>query len=522
MKRKRLLFSLLVIAILALTIFFTRQINIFPLNQAPNSGESEEEPPSEPWVTINSSVYYVVRGDKLYMVNTSTGKSKPIYLFGVNWFGFETTNYVVHGLWARNWIDMLQQIKSLGFNAIRLPFCTKTIDNSTTPTSINYDLNPDLEGLSSLKIMKKIVIKASELGIYVLLDYHRIGCQYIEPLWYNETFTEKDYINTWVKVAKIFGKYWNVIGADLKNEPHSISGGDEAYYDNKSATWGMNNNKTDWNLAAERIGKAILKIAPHWLIFVEGTQFTNPKTDNSYKWGRATWWGGNLMAVKDYPVNLSREKLVYAPHVYGPDVYQQPYFSGPNFPENMDDIWYHHFGYVKSELGYPIAIGEFGGKYGHDGHPKDVEWQNAFVDWLIKNDICYFFYWSWNPNSGDTGGLLKDDWTTIWEDKYNNLRRLMNHCIAKFSANPTAQHDYFFISNTKSSSNSNRLPARFMKDNPLERRDSYKAFTSESEDTKRKALPLSLKCEGNSSMNLMETSTPFSPPIKSNLSSSRK
>jgi endoglucanase len=24
-----------------------------------------------------------------------------------------------------------------------------------------------------------------------------------------------------------------------------------------------------------------------------------------------------------------------------------------------------------------------------------------------------FTYWSWNPNSGDTGGILNDDWTTV-------------------------------------------------------------------------------------------------------------
>ena len=26
-------------------------------------------------------------------------------------------------------------------------------------------------------------------------------------------------------------------------------------------------------------------------------------------------------------------------------------------------------------------------------------------------------FWSWNPNSGDTGGVLKDDWSTVHADK---------------------------------------------------------------------------------------------------------
>ena len=209
-------------------------------------------------------------------------------LFGVNWFGFETPNYVVHGLWSRNYKEMLDQIKKLNFNAIRLPFCTKVIMENTTPTGIDYYKNPDLKGLTSLEIMKKIVEEANKRGIYVLLDYHRISCNYIEPLWYTKDFSEEDFINTWKKVAEEFKDYPNVIGADLKNEPHSEGVGDSLY--TNGATWGYN-EKTDWNLAAERIGKEILKIAPHWLIFVEGTQVTNPNIDKSYKYGLNAWWG---------------------------------------------------------------------------------------------------------------------------------------------------------------------------------------------------------------------------------------
>src|SRR5579859_440176 len=48
--------------------------------------------------------------------------NQPVRITGVNWFGFETANYTVHGLWQRNYKDMLNQIKSLGFNTIRLPY----------------------------------------------------------------------------------------------------------------------------------------------------------------------------------------------------------------------------------------------------------------------------------------------------------------------------------------------------------------------------------------------------------------
>jgi endoglucanase len=49
-----------------------------------------------------------------------------VTLRGVNWFGFETANHIPHGLWTRNWRSMIEQMKSLGFNAVRLPFCPDT------------------------------------------------------------------------------------------------------------------------------------------------------------------------------------------------------------------------------------------------------------------------------------------------------------------------------------------------------------------------------------------------------------
>ena len=36
-----------------------------------------------------------------------------------------------------------------------------------------------------------------------------------------------------------------------------------------------------------------------------------------------------------------------------------------------------------------------------------------------------FAYWSFNPNSGDTGGLVTDDWVTPQRDKLEALRPLL-------------------------------------------------------------------------------------------------
>ena len=69
---------------------------------------------------------------------------------------------------------------------------------------------------------------------------------------------------------------------------------------------GDGNPKTDWRLAAERAGNAILAANPDWLILVEGVE----KYNNDWY-----WQGGNLAGARQYPVRLSHpDKLVYSPH----------------------------------------------------------------------------------------------------------------------------------------------------------------------------------------------------------------
>src|SRR5262245_30692636 len=52
--------------------------------------------------------YWHTSGNQILDAN-----NQPVRIAGVNWFGFETTNYVAHGLWTRNYKDMLDQMKSL-------------------------------------------------------------------------------------------------------------------------------------------------------------------------------------------------------------------------------------------------------------------------------------------------------------------------------------------------------------------------------------------------------------------------
>jgi endoglucanase len=329
--------------------------------------------------------------------------ARVVRLTGVNWFGMETCSYAPHGLWSRNWRDMMVQIRSLGFNTIRLPFSNQLFDSVSQPNGIDYQLNPDLKGLTGLQIMDKIVAEARVLGLKVILDRHRPDCGAQSPLWYTDHYSEARWISDWVMLARRYAGNDAVIGADLHNEPH------------ERATWGDGNLATDWRLAAERAGNAVLRANSNWLIFVEGIEHVGP-TDYY-------WWGGNLAAARTAPVRLTTpHRLVYEAHDYGPEVWGQQWFSDPSFPANLASVWNAHWGYLQQQNIAPVLVGEFGGVAVDSG--KEGQWIHTLVQFIQSRGLS-FTYWSMNPDSGDTGGLLNDDWTTVNQAKIALLRSAM-------------------------------------------------------------------------------------------------
>ena len=333
---------------------------------------------------------------------------QAVRISGVNWFGFETGNGVLHGLWSRGYKSVLDQIKQLGFNTLRLPFSNEMLKAGATTNSINYAQNPDLQGLTPIQCMDKIIAYCSQIGLKVILDRHSAKADnYLsEDVWYiagDSYYTESRWIQDWVLLANRYANDPTIIGADLFNEPK------------RSATWGTTSPATDWNKAAERCGNAILAANPNWLIIVEGVERYNNQT---------TWWGGNLKGVAVNPVVLSvPNKLVYSMHDYPKSVYAQTWFNDPTYPNNLDDVWQSHWGYIFLNQTAPLLLGEFGTNY---VTLSDQQWLDKLTDY-IDGDFnldgtrelgsgqmgMSWTYWSLNPNSGDTGGILADDWTTV-------------------------------------------------------------------------------------------------------------
>ncbi len=334
------------------------------------------------------SGYLRTDGAKIVDASGST-----VRLTGLSWFGMETSNYAPHGLWSRSLGSMLDQVKSLGYNTLRIPYSNAIFDSANVPNGIDLGKNPDLAKLSALQILDKIVAGAKARGLKIILDRHRPDASAQSELWYTSSCSEAKWIDDWKTLAKRYAGDPTVIGADLHNEPHG------------PATWGDGSTTTDWRLAAERGGNAILGVEPDWLIFVEGIEKVG---SDGY------WWGGNLKNAGASPVRLSvAHRLVYSIHDYPSSVSAQSWFSDAKYPANLADVWDAHWGYLVRTGVAPVWIGEFGTKYATD---SDKKWLGALVDYEVKNGLSFAF-WSLNPNSGDTGGILLDDWTSVATDK---------------------------------------------------------------------------------------------------------
>ena len=339
---------------------------------------------------------------------------REVILQGVNWFGFETSNELPHGLWNRDYKDMLRQMRSLGYNTLRLPFSLQATRSTriVTPDQ-SQGRNAGLIGKTPLQAMDEIIAEAGRQGLYVILDNHSTtNDSYQHPFWYGNGYTEADWISTWTMLARRYVGATNVIAADLKNEPHGK-------VSENGANWGEG-GPNDWHAAATRAGNAVLAAAPHWLILVEGIE--RPVPGGTLE---QNWWGGNLEGVKTKPVVLNvPNRVVYSPHEYGPGVFAQPWFNDPStMAAKLNERWAAGWGFIVDQNIAPVLIGEFGAKDFTTGSTEG-KWMNQLIDYMAAKRMSWT-YWSWNPNSGDTGGILNDDWTTVNQTKQTALNRLL-------------------------------------------------------------------------------------------------
>ncbi len=337
----------------------------------------------------------------------------PVRIAGVNWYGFETADYIAHGLWAQDYHAVIDDIKNLGYNTIRIPLSDQMVESNPVPT--NYSsfntgpINTDLKGQTSLQILDKIIIYAGQDGLKVILDNHRSeagNSAEQNGLWYTSTYTNQNWINDWTTLARRYAGNPTVVGFDLRNEPHTPAG--VAYA--QGATWGTGDTATDVRLAYEAAGNAILGVDSGALIFCEGIG----ETPNSSGGFDSTWWGGDLALARQFPVTLnSPGHVVYSAHDYGPNLFQQTWFNSSTTSASLDAVWNKFWGYLYTGNTAPLWVGEFGTGNGSTDVSDSTagsqgQWFSSLMSFIKSNQWMGFTYWALNGE--DSYALLDNSY----------------------------------------------------------------------------------------------------------------
>lgn len=348
---------------------------------------------------------------------------EPVRIKAINWFGLQTSSYLPHGLWRQNLADELARIKALGFNTIRLPFASSTLRAGNTVGGYVHRSNPQfvVGQTSALTAMDRVIDAIAEQGLWIILDRHSLDAEQTDPdLWYSEQVTEQQWLEDWQFLAKRYQAQPAVIAADLHNEPHG------------RATWGSGQPFTDWRLAATKAGEAILAVNPNWLIVVEGIDWADHFYEQAHRQS-----GG----IVEYPVQLTvANKVVYSVHEYGPDDsgYAHDWFTRDTDYATAATNWDKRWGHIVQQQRAPVLVGEFGGRYTDPNSSEPLQnypgntaltqgdaarWLQFMVRYLDERQLPFAF-WTWTPNSTNTGGLLDEQYRVI-ADKQQLLSPLL-------------------------------------------------------------------------------------------------
>jgi endoglucanase len=295
--------------------------------------------------------YWHTSGSKIVDANGVT-----VRIAGINWYGFETPDYLVHGLWAQDYKTVLNSIKSEGYNVIRIPFSNQMVESNPVPT--NYTsyanggvVNSQLVGQTALQDLDTLVAYAGSIGLRVILDNHRSEAgetNEANGLWYTSAYPQANWIADWKTVATrysastfTFSGNPTVIGMDLRNEPHLSGTGATtgSCWTGDTATGGCPTTLTaqNWPVAATAAGNAILTVNPKLLIFVEG---------NDCYSGVCGWQGENLIGVASYPSHAQRGQPtgLLPARLWPEPLRSNPWFTSSTTATSLDAIWNKYWG----------------------------------------------------------------------------------------------------------------------------------------------------------------------------------
>ena len=324
-------------------------------------------------------------------------KGHRVRLNAVNWYGGESSDYVVAGLETASLQSIVRRIRDFGFNTVRLPWSNELYESNPLVVGSVLAANADLKGEHALAIMDRVVNALTGAGIMVILDNHNSDAEWCcsdddgNTLWYNSRFPEASWLNDWKSMAQRYKDNPLVIGADLRNEPRG------------TASWG-GSAATDWHAAAQRGANTILEVNPNMLIFVEGVNYAL-----------------DLSGVSSQPVIVNvANRVVYSAHNYGFDHSATAGYDA--FVSSITPKW----GYLVTGANpQPLWIGEFGtcntaSTCVSSTSSKDNGYWFGFLTAYLETHGIDWCYWAVNGTqssgktrvygSPETFGILNSSW----------------------------------------------------------------------------------------------------------------
>lgn len=381
---------------------------------------------------------------------------QPFRLRTVNWYGMEVI-CVPLPLWDRAYKTVtiggvthpgiLDQIKGLGFNGIRLPIAADIVmpgvrlvaGNALSPKNIDFwPPGTEVEGvwpqpapIPSIEILDLIVAHCRALGLRIVLDMHCLapnpdnavgmgGRWFTTPTPTAPSQTnygtvggqrnERFWIDAWVFLADRYKNEPTVCGFDLANEPHNC-------------TWD-NDPFTGIAAAYERCAAEIQAVNPKALIICQGIT-GNVTFPGGQTWG--TVWAGNLTGVKTRPLVIPhQDRLVYSNHEYatvgagsGPD-----WLRAPGYPDLLPEVWDHIWGFIPRDGIAPLYMGEFGAVFG-PGQTINNAWIAKITGYVAQRDISWA-YWCFNEGGDAFPGVLAADRISVTEATMSVLTPMLS------------------------------------------------------------------------------------------------
>jgi endoglucanase len=328
-----------------------------------------------------------------------------VRLTSVNWYGFDQKDFVAGGLNHAPLAEIVEQIRQIGVNSVRLPWANETLERNPVVPDYAVAANPQFKGQRAMEVMDAVIAALARARLMIILDNHVSRADWCcsetdgNGLWYSAEYPEAHWLADWEKIASRFRQQPWVVGADLRNELRS------------GAAWGGTDVKLDWHAAAERGGKAVLAGNPQLLIIVEGPEYST-----------------NLAGFDKLPVKLpAANKLVYSPHAYSNSGHAYSTY------EELKQDYEKRSGYLlHTQPGAPLWVGEFGTCQDLNCGPN-ANWFGWFIRLLQEEELVSWSYWPLNGTQSngatrkydavETYGLLSTDYRHIQANKIIELLR---------------------------------------------------------------------------------------------------